>query len=98
MSVVFEKSVNIDSASVTFDVDIVKDLGIQDAHWEYVQVEVVFTENFTKKQAEANAALTVVQFAYEAVFVGEPSFTSNKPYNFEISLRKFDGTSVRINS
>jgi hypothetical protein len=88
--------VNINSASETFDVDIKKDLGILDEYWVNVDIEVEFTETLTKKGSKTTASIVIVKFAYDTVFTGEPSFVPNTLYSFKISLRKFDGTSVRF--
>lgn len=94
-SVVFERSVNINTASETIDVNIEDDLGLSVEFDEHIAIEVEFTETVTKKIAKANANVVIVKYAYSLIFTGEPNFAPNSLYSFKISLRRFDGTSVR---
>ena len=97
--VVFQKTVNIKSASETFDVNIKKDLGLSDNEGSTAfDIEVEFTETLTKKSSKVNENFYVVKYSYEGIFTGEYNYRPNTLYSFKISLRKFDGTSVRLHA
>lgn len=87
----YKRTIEIDSASETIDINILDDLGdFEDTYY----IDVEFTEALSKKKALASSSVTIVQYAYEAVFIGDNTFAPNTLYNFKLALRKFDGTSV----
>lgn len=90
----FQRTVNINSASETFDVDIIKDLNIENTFAETIDIDVEFTEELTRKSVQAAATILIVQFSYSAVYTGDPSFSADTIYDLKVSLRKFDGRSV----
>jgi hypothetical protein len=91
--VLFVKTVNISSAAEAFDVNIKDDLKIYYA--ESVNVEVKFTEAFTRKVVETSAAIQFVWYAYEMLLTGSEVLVPNQPYNLKVSLRKV-GTGVPV--
>jgi hypothetical protein len=94
--VIFQKSVNINAASVTFDVDVKKDLGLSDSdNYVYIDIAVEFTETLTKKVSKVDSNVLVLRYSYEAILTRAQSFSPYTIYNFSISLRRFDGTPVR---
>ena len=90
---IFTKTISITTTSVTFDVDIGRDLGITSD--EILSVSVVFTEALTGKTSSSSGSISFSQFAYEIVFTGPNTFTPNANYNYQLSLRKNDGKPVR---
>lgn len=54
----FAKTVTIDSAAETFDVDLANDLKVY--YQEDINVDVKFTESSTRKVVETSAILNVV--------------------------------------
>ena len=93
----FQRTVNINSESVTFDVDIIKDLKIENNFAETIDIDVEFTEELTRKTVQAQASILIVQNSYSVVFTGDPSFIANTTYNLKVSLRDFNGRSVSVN-
>lgn len=95
-SVLYERSVNINSASETFEVDIVDDLKLTEIYYDQnVDIEVEFTETITRKTVRGSSSITIVQYPYTAIFTGDDFFSPNTLYDFKLTLRKFDGTPVR---
>lgn len=92
----YQRSVIINSAAETFEVDIAKDLKITYADGSNINVDVEFTEELTRKTVVASTSLNIVQYAYTAIFTGEQTYAPYTSYSFKLSLRKFDGTSVNI--
>ena len=77
-NVIFQRFVNINSASETFDVNIVTDLGLTDVWQETVNIDVEFTETLTKKKAVAADSFSIVRYAYKVISTGESTFAPKK--------------------
>jgi hypothetical protein len=94
---IFQKQVNIDSASEIFDVDLLKDLKVEPQTSENLEIEVVFTEELTRKSVSATSYLSIVPFAYELVLTslsGDNYFAPNSIFKYQIAMRRNDGTSA----
>lgn len=92
--VVHQRTVAIDLLGTTLDINIAKDLGCTTT--QEVFVEVAFTEEVTKKVTISNTQLTVNKFLYTVVDAGDLlNFVLNTPLSFKLSVRKYDGTSVK---
>ncbi|CRK95539.1 CLUMA_CG009006, isoform C [Clunio marinus] len=91
-NVEIRKTVSVSGNGGTLEVDIANDLGIEDN--KFVNVEVIFTDAVSGKTSTVTSSINFVQFAYNAIFNGDQTFVENSPYEFSITLRKFDGTTA----
>lgn len=100
LKVLFVKTIEINSQSETFNVDLAQDLGITQNDNGYIQVSVVFTEEVTGKYVTADASIDIVQYSFEVLFSDNLNtnnyYTANSTIQLKISVRKTDGTLVRV--
>lgn len=101
-TVLYTRTIDINSQSVSFQVDIEKDLGITQATYDNVQVKVDFTEKVTKKVVSANTNIQIVPYAYSISFTDDGTINSayepNTELKLKLSIAKSDGTPVKIHS
>lgn len=100
--VLYTRTLNINSTSQTFNVDIQKDLGITQGNYENVIVTVEFTEQVTQKTASATANVDIVPYTYSIVFTDDEGdsnyygYLPNSVLNLTLSMAKSDGTPVKL--
>lgn len=91
--IIHERSVIINSSSITFDVDVVKDLKIDQIYYDQsITVEVQFTDKQTAQLAAARTEFTLVQFRHSILFKGASNFKPGLPYVFKVTVKKLDGS------
>lgn len=97
--IVHERSVVINSSSITFDVDIKKDLKIDELYFDQsITVEIQFTDKQTAKLASAATSFMISQFRHSIVFKGPQNFKPGLPYVFQLTVKKLDGSPAAENS
>jgi Macroglobulin domain MG3 len=97
--IIHERSVVINSSSVTFEVDIKKDLKIDLIYYdESILVEIQFTDKQTAQLAAATTEFTLVQFRHTIIFKGVSNFKPGLPYVFKYTVKKLDGSPAAANS
>lgn len=89
---VFKRTVVITSGSATFDVDIVKDLGIQAGGYNYFQANLVFEDPLTGNKITDEKSFLVSPYAYTIYPKSDSSIKPGTPFKFTIALKKFDGS------
>lgn len=97
--IVHERSVVINSSSVTFDVDIKNDLKIDYIFFDQsILVEIQFTDKLTAKLASAATQFTLSEYRHSIVFKGPDNFKPGLPYVFQVTIKKLDGSPAAENS
>lgn len=96
---VYEKQIEINSSSVTFDVDIKNDLEVSQPFYDqFVDVSVEFTDKLTAQLAAAKTKVNIMQYNYQIFFKGASSFKPGLLYVFKLTVKKFDGSPADENS
>lgn len=97
--IIHERWIIVNSSSITFDVDIKKDLKIEQIYYDQsILVEVQFTDKQTAQLAAASTEFNLVQFRHTIVFKGLPNFKPGLPYVFKVTVKKLDGSPAAENS
>lgn len=98
-NLIYERSLSIDSAAVTFDVDMKKDLAIAEVFYDqFLVIEVQFTDNLTGQLAFASAQLNILQFRNKILFDGASNFKPGMFYSYKLTAQKFDGSPAPADS
>lgn len=98
-TVLYTRTIDINSTSQSFIVDIQNDLGINQATYENIIVTVDFTEKVTQKTVSTSAYIQIVPYSYSIVFTDDGSngvYAPNTELNVKLSIKKSDGTSVML--
>ena len=98
-TVLYTRTVDINSTSQSFNVDIKKDLGLTSRIYENIIAKVDFTEEITKKTVSTSDNIQIVPYAYSFNFDDDGTYGAYAPntiVNVKLSLAKSDGTPVRL--
>lgn len=94
-----QRSVNINSSSVTFDVDFINDFAITEIFYDqYVSIEVEFVDSLTAQLAAASTNVNIARFRHEISYKGASIFKPGLPYIFKLTVKKFDGSPANEHS
>lgn len=63
--------------------------------FQYVDVNVVFTETVTRKQVTASAVIYILEYTYYTS-IDSPDYGLNDTIDVKATVAKVDGTFVRI--
>lgn len=97
-TVLYTKTIDIDSEKESFIVDIKNDLGINQPTYDNIVVTVDFTEKVTGKTVSSSKNIQIVPYAYSMVFTDDGAntqFTANTEMRVRLTMKKSDGTLVR---
>ena len=93
--IVYERSVAINSSSVTFDVDIKNDLKLDIIYSSVIfAVEIQFTDKLTAQLATATSEFLVVESRHTILVKGAPNFKPGLPYVFSVIVKNLDDSPV----
>ena len=97
--VIHTRTVEIAAASTSFDVDIVKDLGLIDVNWDQsISIEVEFTDKLTAKLASATTQVMLIYQKYKIIFNNPENFKPGLPLSYMVTIQKYDGSPAPANS
>ena len=87
------RTVEITSASTTFDVDIIKDLGSKYFNKDqFISIEVEFTDRFTAKVDYASTKCMLISQKYKIIFNKPDFFKPGLPISYKVTVQKYDGS------
>ena len=87
------RTVEITSASSTFDVDMIKDLGLTYFNWDHsISIEVEFTDKLTAKVDSASTKCTIISQKYKIFFNIPDYFKPGLPISYKVTVQKYDGS------
>lgn len=94
---IHERTVEVESGSAVFSVDIMNDLKPTVNHGMHhpIEVHATFTDAATQQTITGTSLLIIRQFTYDVVFTGNEHYEEGKIYSCKLSFVKFDRTSVR---
>jgi hypothetical protein len=97
--IVHERSVVIDSSSLTFDIDIKNDLKIDILHFDMeILAEIQFTDKQTGQLASAVTQFSIVLSRHSIILKGMENFKPGLPYVFSVFVKNLDGSPAPENS
>lgn len=93
---IHQRTVDIESGSGVFSVDIVNDLKPTVNHGMYTVIDVnaTFTDASTKQTIFGVSSFAIREYTYDVIFTGNEQFEKGKIYSCKLSLAKYDKTSV----
>ena len=97
--VIHTRTVEITSAATTFDVDIVKDFGLDYLQWDAsISIDIEFTDKLTAKLASVTTQVMLVDQKYKFIFNIPENFKPGLPLSYMVTIQKYDGSPAPANS
>lgn len=93
--IVFEHNLTLGRDSGIFKVNIAKDLLINSE--ERVGIHLVFTDSMSNRKINATAFVNIRSVSTILKITGDDSFKSTRPYKYQLSAVRHDGTPVSQN-
>ena len=91
---IFERTVEIGMEIASFEVDILRELGV--VMEETIDIELEFTDSMSDKKINATASLIIKNISTVLKLVAPTSFKSESSFKFQVVAKRYDGASVSI--
>ncbi|CRK90937.1 CLUMA_CG004626, isoform A [Clunio marinus] len=81
----------VDEESVTFEVDMKKDLNI--VSFKKMAIEATFTDELTAKTVDATSLIGILENTYETKIMGKKYYVDGENYDYVVALRRITDNS-----